>query len=149
MTDGGRFPAANAAQGPSPALSWTTVPAGTQSFAILFHDPDPVVNRNAGMDVTHWLIYDIPGDATSLPAGVPAGAELPSGARQFPNITQQPSYFGPAPPAGHGIHHYTFEIWALDTKLGPQTGPDRTTVIKAMDGHVLAKGMVIGLYSNE
>ncbi len=146
MTDGGRYPMANAGQAPSPALSWTGVPAGTQSFTILLHDPDPVLQKSASMDVTHWLIYDIPGDATSLPAGVPAGAELPSGARQFPNITTQPMYFGPAPPPGSGVHHYTFEIWALDTKLGAQPGTDRTTVIKAMDGHVLAKGIVIGLY---
>jgi Raf kinase inhibitor-like YbhB/YbcL family protein len=146
MTDGGRFPMANAGMAPSPALSWTGVPAGTQSFAILLHDPDPVINKNASTDVTHWLIYDIPGDATSLPAGVPAGADVASGAHQFPNITGQPVYFGPAPPPGSGVHHYTWEIWALDAKIGPQTGNDRSVVIKAMDGHVLGKGLVIGLY---
>ena len=149
MTDGGRFPMANAAQGPSPALSWSVVPMGTQSFTILFHDPDPVLNRSATTDVTHWLIYNIPGTATSLPQGVMAGAELPDGSRQAPNITQQPSYFGPAPPAGHGIHHYTFEIYALDSKLDVPAGSQRDVVMKAMDGHVLAKGIVIGLYSNE
>lgn len=149
MTDLGRFPAENAGPGKgSPALSWTQVPEGTQSFVILFHDPEPVLNKMASLDVTHWLIYDIPGDTRMLPAGVPAGAELPSGARQFPNIAGQPAYFGPAPPAGHGVHHYTFEIWALDTKLGPISGTDRTAVIKAMDGHVLAHGVTIGTYSN-
>ena len=149
MSDLGRFPADNAGQGKgSPALSWTQVPMGTQSFVILLHDPEPVFNKMASMDVTHWVIYDIPGDATSLPAGVPAGAELPSGARQFPNITNQPAYFGPGPPAGHGIHHYTWEIWALDSKLGPLTGADRSVVIKAMDGHVLAHGVTIGTFSN-
>lgn len=149
MTDGGRFPMANAAQGPSPALSWTTVPMGTQSFTILFHDPDPVLNRSATTDVTHWLIFNIPGTATSLPAGVAAGAELPDGSKQAPNITQQPAYFGPAPPAGHGIHHYTFEIWALDSKLDLAGSAGRDAIMKAMDGHVLAKGITIGLYSNE
>lgn len=150
MTDGGRFPAGNAGPtGPSPALSWTTVPAGTQSFTILFHDPDPVINRNATTDVTHWLIFNIPGTATSLPEGVPAGAELPDGSRQAPNITGQPAYFGPAPPAGHGVHHYTFEIWALDTKLDLPGTAGRDAIMKAMDGHVLAKGVTIGLYSNE
>jgi hypothetical protein len=154
MTDAGRFPAANAGPaGPSPALSWISVPAGTQSFTILFHDPDPVINRNASTDVTHWLIYNIPGTATGLPAGVPAGAELPDGSRQAPNITGQPAYFGPAPPAGHGVHHYTFEIWALDSKIevpaGTAPADVRNAIIKAMDGHVLAKGVTIGLYSNE
>jgi len=147
LTDGGRYPMANAAQGPSPAISWSVVPMGTQSFTILLHDPDPVVNKSASNDVTHWMIFNIPGTATSLGAGVAAG-DLPDGTKQAANITGQPSYFGPAPPAGHGIHHYTFEIWALDTKLevAPAT---RDAVMKAMDGHVLAKGMVIGLYSNE
>ena len=93
------------------------------------------------------MIYNIPGTATSLAGGIAAG-DLPDGTKQAANITGQPAYFGPAPPAGHGIHHYTFEIWALDTKLdvSPAT---RDSVMKAMDGHVLAKGMVIGLYSNE
>jgi Raf kinase inhibitor-like YbhB/YbcL family protein len=147
MTDGGRYPTANAAQGPSPALSWTVVPAGTQSFTILLHDPDPVLNKSALNDVTHWLIYNIPGTATSLPAGVAAG-NLPDGTMQAANITGQPAYFGPAPPAGHGIHHYTFEIFALDTKLDVSPA-NRDSVMKAMEGHVLAKGLVIGLYSNE
>lgn len=146
MTDGGRYPMANAGQAPSPALSWTGAPANTQSFTILLHDPDPVLNRSASSDVTHWLIYDIPGSATSLPAGVMAGADLPDGSHQFPNITGQPAYFGPSPPPGSGAHHYTFEIWALDTKLGTQAGNDRSVLIKAMDGHVLAKGITIGLY---
>jgi len=148
MTDGGRYPTVNAAQGPSPALSWTVVPMGTQSFVILLHDPDPVVNKNATTDVTHWMIYNIPGTATSLPAGVAAG-DLADGTKQAPNITGQPAYFGPGPPAGHGNHHYTFEIWALDNKLEIAAPVTRDAVMKAMDGHVLGKGMIIGLYSNE
>ena len=91
MTDGGRYPMANAAQGPSPALSWSVVPMGTQSFTILLHDPDPVVNKNATADVTHWMIFNIPGTATSLAGGVAAG-DLPDGTKQAANITGQPSY---------------------------------------------------------
>jgi len=72
---------------------------GTQSFTILLHDPDPVVNKSASNDVTHWMIFNIPGTATSLGAGVAAG-DLPDGSKQAANITGQPSYFGPAPPAG-------------------------------------------------
>ena len=121
---------------------------GTQSFAILLHDPDPVLNKSATTDVTHWLIYNIPGTATSLPGGVAAG-ELPDGTKQANNIAGQAAYFGPAPPAGHGIHHYTFEIFALDSKIDLPGTAGRDAIMKAMDGHVLAKGMVIGLYSNE
>ena len=149
MTDGGRFPMSNAGMAPSPALSWTGVPMGTQAFTILLHDPDPVLNRNASSDVTHWFIYNIPGTATSLPAGVPAGPELPDGSRQIASIGSA-GYFGPAPPPGSGVHHYTFEMWALDAKIELPTGTapadQRNALIKAMDGHVLAKGIVIGLY---
>ncbi len=144
----GMYPAANASPNPSPEIKWTTVPAGTQSFTVLLHDPDPVVNKAATTDVTHWVIFNIPGTATGLPAGVKAG-ELPDGTKQGNNITNQPSYMGPAPPAGHGLHHYTFEVWALDTKLDLPNGATRDAVMKAMDGHVLGKGMVIAPYENK
>jgi Raf kinase inhibitor-like YbhB/YbcL family protein len=144
----GMYPAANANPGGSPAISWTQVPAGTQAFALLLHDPEPVINKGASTDVTHWVIFDIPGTATGLPAGVPAG-ELPDGTKNGANITGQPSYFGPAPPAGHGLHHYTFELWALDSKLGLAAGATRDAVIKAMDGHVLGKGYVVAPYENK
>ena len=149
MTDGGRYPMANAGMAPSPALSWTGVPMGTQSFTILLHDPDPVIGRNASTDVTHWMIYNIPGTATGLPAAVPNG-DLPDGSKQVNSIAGAAGYFGPAPPAGSGAHHYTFEIWALDAKVevpaGTAPADARAALIKAMDGHVLGKGIVIGMY---
>lgn len=144
----GKFPASNANPGPSPEIKWTTVPAGTQSFVLIMHDPDPVVNKMASTDVTHWVVYDIPGTATGLPAGVKAG-ELADGTKQGANITNQPSYMGPAPPAGHGLHHYTFELFALDTKLNLPNGAQRADIVKAMDGHVLGKGMAITPYENK
>jgi Raf kinase inhibitor-like YbhB/YbcL family protein len=142
-SDMGTFPAANAGQGPSPAITWSEVPPGTQSFTLLFHDMTPVLNRSASTDVTHWLIYNIPGDARGLPAGVPAG-NLPDGSRQVGR-----GYFGPAPPAGHGPHHYVFELWALDTKLDLPADAQRDAVIKAMDGHVLSKGVFVTTYENK
>lgn len=144
----GMFPAGNAGQNPSPAISWTGVPAGTQAFAMLLHDPEPVINKSASTDVTHWVIFDIPGTATGLPAGVPAG-DLPDGTKQGANITNGQSYFGPSPPAGHGLHHYTFELWALDAKLGLPGGAARDAVIKAMEGHVLGKGYVVAPFENK
>lgn len=156
FADGGNIPAKYAGQGAvSPAISWTaaTVPMGTQSFVLLMHDPDPVLNRNASPDVTHWLVYNIPGNATMLPEGMPAGATLPDGTQQAPGLTGQPAYFGPGPPAGHGVHHYTFELWALDTKLEniPTTNANdaRAAVMNAMNGHVLGKGYYIGLFENK
>ena len=65
----------------SPALSWSQVPPGTQSFVLLLHDPEPVLNKGSKMDITHWLIWNIPGTATGLQEGVAQG-ELPDGSRQ-------------------------------------------------------------------
>jgi len=145
----GMFPAANAGNGKgSPKISWTQVPAGTQAFALIMHDPTPVLNKNAIGDVTHWVIYDIPGTATGLPAGVAAG-DLPDGTKQGLGITGQAAYFGPGPPAGHGPHLYTIELWALDAKLGLPGGASRDAVMTAMNGHVLAKGMVVAAFENK
>ena len=81
----------------SPALSWSQVPPGTQTFALIMHDPEPVLNRSAKMDVTHWVIWNIPGTSTGLPEGVPAG-ELPDGSRQV--SLRSNSYMGPGAPPG-------------------------------------------------
>lgn len=139
----GTYPPGNVGQNPSPAITWTQVPMGTQSFALLLHDPTPVLGKNASTDVTHWFIYNIPGDATGLPAGVTA-TNLPAGSQQVGG-----GYRGPGPPAGHGPHLYTFELWALDTKLAIPADTARDAVIKAMDGHVLAKGMAILPFENK
>ena len=80
--DGGVIPAKYVgAMGVSPELKWTQVPMGTQSFVLLFHDPEPALNKGL-MDVTHWLVWNIPATATGLQEGVAQGAELPDGSRQ-------------------------------------------------------------------
>jgi len=135
--------------GPSPELKWTQVPPGTQSFVLLMHDPEPQVPaKSSKMDVTHWLIWNIPGTATGLPEGVPQG-ELPDGSRQV--SLRGNGYMGPGAPAGP-YHHYTFELYALDTKLDvPQGTPQqaaetRTAVVNAMDGHVLGKALLVARF---
>ena len=146
--DGGVIPdkytmAGNAAV--SPELKWSQVPAGTQSFVLLMHDPEPVLNKGSKMDITHWLIWNIPGTSTGLPEGVAAG-ELPDGSRQV--SLRSNAYMGPGAPPGP-YHHYTFELYALDTKLDvPQGTPQeaaatRTAVVNAMDGHVLGKAVLV------
>ena len=133
---------------PSPALSWSQVPMGTQSFVLIMHDPEPVLNRSAKMDITHWVIWNIPGTSTGLPEGVPAG-ELPDGSRQV--SLRSNSYMGPGAPPGP-YHHYTFELYALDIRLDvPQGTPQqasetRTAIINAMDGHVLGKAVLVGRF---
>ena len=132
----------------SPELKWSQVPAGTQSFVLLMHDPEPVLNKGSKMDITHWLIWNIPGTSTGLPEGVAQG-ELPDGSRQV--SLRSNAYMGPGAPPGP-YHHYTFELYALDTKLEvPQGTPQeaaatRTAVVNAMDGHVLGKAVLVARF---
>jgi Raf kinase inhibitor-like YbhB/YbcL family protein len=132
----------------SPELKWSQVPAGTQSFVLLMHDPEPVLAKGSKMDITHWLIWNIPGTSTGLPEAVAAG-ELPDGSRQV--SLRSNAYMGPGAPAGP-YHHYTFELYALDIKLDvPQGTPQeaaatRTAVVNAMDGHVLGKAVLVARF---
>ena len=129
----------------SPKLEWANVPPNTATFALILHDPDVALQRKAD-DVLHWMVFNIPGTARELAEGVPANAQLPDGTVQIKNLRGAVGYMGPgAPPAGPH-HHYTFELFALDTKL--DLGPDatRADVYKAMDGHILAKGVLVGRF---
>jgi Raf kinase inhibitor-like YbhB/YbcL family protein len=132
----------------SPELKWAQVPMGTQSFVLLMHDPEPVLNKGSKMDITHWLIWNIPATSTGLQEAVAQG-ELADGSRQV--SLRGNGYMGPGAPAGP-YHHYTFELYALDTKLEvpqgtPQQAADtRTAVVNAMDGHVLGKAVLVGRY---
>jgi Raf kinase inhibitor-like YbhB/YbcL family protein len=131
--------------GSSPKLEWSNVPPGTATFALILHDPDAALQKNTD-DVLHWMIFNIPGTARELPEGMPSTAQLPDGTIQAKNIRNNVGYMGPgAPPAGPH-HHYTFELFALDTKL--DLGPDasRADVLKAMNGHILGKGVVMGRF---
>ena len=127
----------------SPALTWTGTPAGTQSFVLIMHDPDVMVGKGTG-DNLHWLAFNIPGTATSLPQAVPNLATLPDGTIQ-PRRGNTVGYAGPGAPAPI-YHHYTFSIWALDTKLSLTETATRDEVMKAMDGHVLDKGFLVGRF---
>ena len=131
----------------SPALKWSNTPAGTQSFVLHFHDPDVAIQGTTN-DQVHWLVWGIPSTATGLPEGVPQGAQLPDGSRQI--SASGPTYRGPGAPATGPMHHYTFEIYALDTALDVQPGATeqetRTKVLAAMQGHVRGKAVYVGLF---
>jgi Raf kinase inhibitor-like YbhB/YbcL family protein len=147
--DGGQIPAryTQAGEQTSPALTWTNTPPNTVSFVLHMHDPEVARNRTTD-DQVHWLVWNIPGTATGLPEGVPQGAELKDGSRQI--SASGPVYRGPGAPATGPMHHYTFEIFALDTKLDVQPAADafetRTAVMKAMQGHILGKAVYMGLF---
>lgn len=147
--DGGIIPTKYTQNDPSavsPKLEWSHVPAGTVSFALILHDPDVSIRRSND-DVLHWMIFNIPGTATELPEGIPVGkGTLEDGAVQAKNLRGQIGYMGPGAPPQGPVHHYTFELYALDTKL--DLGPDatRAEVLKAMDGHILGKGVLVGRF---
>ena len=131
----------------SPALNWTNTPPGTQSFVLHMLDPDVARNKTTDTQV-HWLVWNIPAAATGLPEGVPKGETLADGSRQI--SASGPVYRGPGAPATGPVHHYTFEIYALDTKIDVTPSTDafetRANVMKAMQGHILGKAVYVGLF---
>lgn len=135
-------------EGLSPDLSWINVPAGTQSFVLNMHDLDFSRNKTTD-DQVHWLVWNIPGTATGLPEGVVKGATLPDGSYQI-SVTG-PLYRGPGAAAAGPLHHYTFELFALDTKIDvkPVVGDafeTRRNVMKAMEGHILGRAGYTGRF---
>ena len=138
-----KYSCSNAPSGTSPKIEWMNAPAGTQSFAILLHDPEPHPQKSI-YDVTHWFIYNIPGTATSLPEGVQNGA-MADGTKHLKNIRGFDGYFGPCAPPGLN-HHYTFELYALDTKLDLGAEATRADAMKALDGHILGNAVFVSLF---
>ena len=127
----------------SPPLSWDNAPAGTMSFALIMHDPDTAPKKNSA-DVLHWMAFNIPAAAHSLSENVPTTAQLPDGTIQPNNLRGNPGFMGPG--ARIVYHHYTFELYALDTKLNLTAAATRPEVLAAMDGHILGKAVYMGRF---
>ena len=131
----------------SPPLNWSHVPAGARELALICDDPDAPTPQ----PWVHWVIYQVSPDATGLPEGVPPATRVdkPVSALQGRNSWSSggtTGYRGPAPPPGHGTHHYRFRLYALDAPLGLNPGIDKTVLLTAMQGHILAEGELIGTY---
>jgi Raf kinase inhibitor-like YbhB/YbcL family protein len=132
----------------SPALAWSAVPATTTSFVLIVHDID-APSANGVDDALQWMVWNIPATSTSLPEGVAEGGERPDGSRQI-SVTG-PYYRGPAAPATGAVHHYVFELFALDTivsvpAVGASPAATRAAVTAAMAGHIRGKASLFGLY---
>lgn len=141
-------PGAAPGEGTSPALSWGNIPAGTKSLLLHMHDLDFVRNKTTD-DQVHWLVWNIPANATGLPEGLPRGAKLPDGSYQI-SVTG-PVYRGPGAAASGTLHHYMFEILALDIILDfPAVNNDpfetRAKVMQTIQGHILGKAVTGGLF---
>ena len=122
----------------SPPLTWAGVPAGAKSLVLIVDDPDA-----PNMIWVHWVLYNIPHDASGLTEGV-ATKDLPSGTLQGVNDWKRAGYGGPCPPVG--MHRYFFRLYALDIVLPDLNHPNRAILEKAMRGHVLARSELVGLY---
>jgi hypothetical protein len=142
FTHEGRIPAQYTCSGSdiSPALSWGEPPAGTQSFALIMDDPD----APAGTWV-HWVLFNIPASARGLAEAMPADERLSDGSMHGRNSWGKPGYRGPCPPSG--THRYFFKLYALDEMVAISAGADKGELLKAMEGHILAQGELMGTFS--
>jgi Raf kinase inhibitor-like YbhB/YbcL family protein len=122
----------------SPRLEWTNVPAGVVSFVLIMHDTDVAPKRGTA-DNLHWIVINIPGTARGLPESIPPVPELPDGTLQPKSLRGATGYVGPGAGAAGPYHHYIWELYALDLKLDLTAAASRDEVLKAMDGHILAK----------
>ncbi len=142
FAEGANIPVKYTADGDdrSPELRWGGIPPDTKSFALIGEDPD--APRGTW---THWVLFNVPADRTTLAEGVPAEKELPGGARQGKNDFGKIGYGGPDPPKGEP-HRYYFKLYALDTTLDLPAGASKDQVLAAMKGHVLGAGQLMGKY---
>lgn len=127
----------------SPALSWSGIPNGTKSLALIVDDPDAPDPAAPQRVWTHWVLYNIPPNATGLPQGVKSQA-LPPGTREGFNDWKRAGYGGPCPPVGR--HRYFHKLYALDTTLPDLGHPTQGELEKSMQGHVIAQAELVGLY---
>jgi len=142
--DGGQIPAKYSGDGEnlSPPLKWSDPPTGTKSFALIVEDPDAPSGT-----FHHWGLYNIMGERSMLPEGVGHGAKtekLGKGVNDF----GEPRYRGPAPPKGHGTHHYHFKLAALDVEelsRAPKMSVEDVWI--AAEKHMLAQADLVGTYS--
>ncbi|MCP4600140.1 MAG: YbhB/YbcL family Raf kinase inhibitor-like protein [Proteobacteria bacterium] len=145
----------------SPPLAWSDPPEGTQSLAlVVYSDPMP----DGGGNWVQWILYNIPPETRTLPEGVTPDADgkLSDGSQHYENSWGELAYGGPNPQQAT-THSYYFELYALDTTLDleavaqaldeagklPWIGPSKTVFLEAIEGHVLAKGELIGRHKRE
>lgn len=131
----------------SPPLKWEGVPDDAEELALVCDDPDAPTAE----PWVHWVIYKIAPTVRELPQGIPSGEQLATPIQVYQGQNSWPTgrtigYRGPAPPPGHGVHHYHFKLYALDCELDARSGINKNTLLAAMDGHVLGHGELVGTY---
>lgn len=132
----------------SPPLAWTNVPSQAKEFALIVDDPDAPRPE----PWVHWVIYGLPASVNSLPQAVPQGPRVRNPqAMQGPNSWGEKSlgYRGPSPPPRHGVHHYRFTLYAIDSDLNLQPGLTKNNLLNAIKGHVLQQARIVGTYERK
>lgn len=131
----------------SPPLVWSDVPPSVREFALICDDPDAPTDD----PWVHWILYRISPETRELPEGIPRSrrADVSAGALQGHNswpAGKNVGYRGPAPPRGHGVHHYHFRLYGLDQELPGEKAIDKTRLLKLMNGHIVATAELVGTY---
>ncbi len=140
--EGGIIPKMHTCSGQdiSPPLQWSVPPKGTRSFALIMDDPDAPTTT-----WVHWVIFNIPGQSSGLPEGVPHQNSFPNGEQQGINDFSRTGYGGPCPPPGKP-HRYYWKLYALDTILKLQPGVKKAEVLAACQSHILSETQLIGRF---
>jgi len=120
-------------------LTWGDPPAGTCSLALILDDPDAPIG-----DWVHWVIYNIPISSSGFTENIRPDAQLADGSLQGKNSWGKLGYGGPCPASG--THRYFFKLYALDTLLDLKSGASKSTLLAAMEGHILAYAELMGTY---
>lgn len=123
----------------SPPLTWSEIPEGTKSLALISDDPDAPMGT-----WVHWVYYDIPADRTELPENVSPDEKPAPGGTQGMTDFGRIGYGGPCPPGG--THRYFFKLYALDTILDLDAGTTKGALLNAMEGHILGETQLMGKY---
>jgi len=127
----------------SPPLSWSGLPDGTGSLALIVEDPDAPDPKAPRMTWIHWVLYNIPAETTCLVENAATG-NLPDGTLEGLNNWGRTGYGGPCPPIGR--HRYFFKLYGLDAELPDLGQPNKEKLLQAMQGHILGQAELIGTY---
>lgn len=145
FVNGGRIPTKYTGDGDdvSPPLAWDQVPTGTKEFVLVCDDPDAPTLQ----PWVHWVLYCIPAATRTLSENVSQSAGIPGvqGKNSW-KAGKTIGYRGPAPPPGHGVHHYHFRLYALDATLKLPPGIDKDFILSAIKGRVLAEVECVTTY---
>jgi len=148
FVNGGAIPSLHTCEGKdaSPPLAWSGIPSNTKSLALIVDDPDAPDPAAPKMIYVHWVLYNLPPTATQLPQAV-APRDLPPGTLEGANDWKRTGYGGPCPPIGR--HRYFHKLYALDTILPDLGKPTKAALEKAMQGHIIEKAELMGLYQRQ